>query len=278
MRLGISTSLGRIPPKDWAAKLTELGCRAAVFPVDHTAGEELCAGYASAAKDAGIPIAEVGVWRNVLAKDGEARKAARDYAKAQLRLADAVGASCCVNIAGAAGEIWDGAYRENYSADAWDTTVESVREIIDDVRPKNTYYTIEPMPWMIPSNPDEYLRLIHAVDRERFAVHMDICNWITDPRKYFFSGDFIEEAFGKLGGHIRSCHLKDVALAKEFTTRLIETHCGGGEIDLEAYARAANASSKDMPMIIEHLHSDDEYERSLAYVRDRFAAAGLVVC
>ncbi|MDC7292327.1 MULTISPECIES: hypothetical protein [unclassified Butyrivibrio] len=30
----------------------------------------------------------------------------------QLRLADFVGARCCVNVAGAFGPIWDGAYKD----------------------------------------------------------------------------------------------------------------------------------------------------------------------
>ena len=33
--------------------------------------------------------------------------------------------------------------------------------------------------------PHEYLKLIHDVDRERFAMHMDVFNWITTPERYF---------------------------------------------------------------------------------------------
>ena len=43
------------------------------------------------------------------------------------------------------GEIWDGVYRDNYSEDTYALIVDSVREIIDDVKPKNTF-----MPWTMP--------------------------------------------------------------------------------------------------------------------------------
>lgn len=276
MRLGLSTSLSGAQPKDWARTLADAGCGCAVFPVDSYADDALIAAYLDAARESGLVIAEVGVWRNLISPNRETREAALAFAKAQLRLADEIGANCCVNIAGAAGTVWDGAYRENFSREIWDATVRSAREIIDAVKPANTYYTLEPMPWMIPSDPDEYLRLIQAVDRERFAVHMDLCNWITSPRKFFFSGEFAAECFAKLGSFIKSCHLKDVALRSEFTLQLVETNCGGGNIDLEAYAAAASAQNPDMPMIIEHLKSDDDYFASLSYVRERFGAAGLV--
>ena len=54
-----------------------------------------------------------------------------------------------------------------------------IREIIDTARPKRTKFSIESMPWMIPSSPDEYLRLLEAVDRPEFGVHLDAVNMIT---------------------------------------------------------------------------------------------------
>ncbi len=51
---------------------------------------------------------------------------------------------------------------------------------------------------MYPISPDEYLHLIEDVGRDRFAVHMDIFNWITTPYRYFFNEEFMEEVFEKL--------------------------------------------------------------------------------
>ncbi|MDR1913340.1 MAG: sugar phosphate isomerase/epimerase [Clostridiales bacterium] len=271
MRLGVASSLAHSSPEEWGEKMRSLGCGAVVFPVDYTAADDIIHRYENAAEQNDLIIAEVGVWRNPIAPDVKVRLNSLEFCKGQLALADAIGANCCVNIAGSVGDIWDGAYKENFSGDTWKKTVESIQEIIDHVNPSCTYYTIEPMPWMFPSDPDEYLRLLKDVDREHFAVHMDLCNWITSPRKYFFSGEFAEECFAAIGKYVKSCHLKDVALGGEFTFRLNETYCGGGSIDLEKYVLEALKINPDMPIIIEHLHGDDEYLESLEYVKRRFA-------
>ena len=55
--------------------------------------------------------------------------------------------------------------------------------------------------------PDSYLELLEAVDRERFAVHLDVFNWMTSPRRYFYNEEFVDECFEKLGRYVKSCHL-----------------------------------------------------------------------
>ena len=48
-----------------------------------------------------------------------------------------------------------------------------------------------------------------------------------------------------------------------------EVECGGGIINLEKYAELAARYNPDMPMIIEHLHSEKEYLESIEYVKRR---------
>ena len=40
MRLGLSTSLSGLKPREWAEKLQKAGCGSVVFPVDYTASDE----------------------------------------------------------------------------------------------------------------------------------------------------------------------------------------------------------------------------------------------
>lgn len=174
------------------------------------ADEETISAYKSSADSYGLIIAEVGIWRNAVARDKNERRKNLDYCIQQLRLADAVGARCAVNVAGAFGPRWDGHYRENFSKEAFDTTVKTIQYIIDTADVKNTYFTTEPMPWMIPSSPREYLRLLDAVDRDRFAVHLDIINMINSADRYFNAEEFTDECIGLLGSRIRSAHIKDV--------------------------------------------------------------------
>ncbi len=268
--LGLSTSFVHKDPEEWAYKMKQLGCGCVVFPVNYLAGKEIIRAYRKAADSEGLVIAEVGVWNNVLSPNRDERERAMEYAIGQLKMADEIGAACCVNIAGTpVGPRWDGGYRENFSDETWRLTIETTQTIIDKVKPVNTYYSIESMPWMIPTSPSEYLRLLEEINRPQFRVHLDVVNMITNPRRYYFNDEFLEECFAKLKGLICSCHLKDIIVREEYTFQLVETSCGQGILDLELFQKLAEDENPHMPVIIEHLHTDEEYIESLCYVKKR---------
>lgn len=267
MYLGISSRLEHSSPEEWAAKHAALGLKCVNFPVDYLAGEDIYMAYKEAADKAGLVIAEVGVWRNTLAADPAERAKWIDYAVNQLRMADRIGAICCVNVVGTPyGPRWDGGYRENFSPELWTMAVKMIQQIIDTANPQHTKFCIESMPWMIPSSPDEYLRLIKDVNRPQFAAHLDVVNMITSPERYFFNDRFLIECFDKLKGTICSCHLKDIRLKEEYTFQLQECACGEGSLDIQLYLKLASDADPSMPMIIEHLVTDEEYEASVKYI------------
>ena len=165
MRLGGTILMSYSSPQEWIEIVRKLRYSAVLAPVDHDAPDDLVKDYLKEAKKADVIIAEVGAWSNPISPDDKVRKAALEYCKKRLDLAERLVARCGVNTAGARGEIWDGVYRDNYSEDTYALIVDSVREIIDDVKPKNTFYALEPMPWIFPDSPDSYLRLIKDIDR-----------------------------------------------------------------------------------------------------------------
>ena len=139
MRLGISHVTPHETPEQWAAEQRVLGLSAVVFPVDYTAPDSVIAAYADACQKHDLLIAEVGAWSNPVAENAAEREAALQKCKGQLRLAEELGARCCVNIAGAfAGSRWDGFHRANYTTEAFEATVASIRDILDAVRPTRT--------------------------------------------------------------------------------------------------------------------------------------------
>ena len=268
MRLGTSSPLNHSDPSQWAKRHRELGLEVINFPLNCESDPSLIDAYAREAAKNGLTIAEVGVWRNTMSPDPQEREDAMRFTIGQLELADRLGACCCVNILGSRGRRWDGACRENLTPETWKAGVEMIREIIDAVRPKNTYFTIESMPWMYPTGPDEYLMLLEDVDRDRFAVHLDIFNWMTSPRRYFFNREFADECFMKLGKLIKSCHLKNVLLEDDYTLHLRETAPEDGGVDIPYLISLAEKYDSRMPFIIEHLDSDEAYLNSLAYVKE----------
>ena len=268
MRLGTSSPLKHDSPEQWAKNQVELGCRAVVFPLSADDPGDKIEAYVEAAKANDLLIAEVGIWRNAMACDPDERKAQRDYCVRQLQLADRIGARCAVNVAGAIGPRWDGHYKENFTEETRKQIVLMVREIIDRAEISNTYFTLEPMPWMVPTDPEDYLRLIEEVDRERFAVHMDIINMTNSFERYYGAEAFIDRCAELLGSRIRSCHIKDVHLKEEYTFQLEECAPGKGEFPLRYYVETMNGIDKDMPVILEHLNTDEEYIHYMNYLKE----------
>ena len=275
MRIGGAIEKPYSNPENWYELVKELGYRAVLAPIEYHASKEEKQSYIKCAKEHDLVIGEVGVWKNVIAIDHDERRAAMEYSKNQLELADELGANCCVNISGSRGEIWDGFYRENYAEDTYALIVDSIREIIDSVKPKRTFYTIETMPWMIPDSPDEYLRLIKDVDRKAFGVHLDFVNMINCPQRYLFCDEFIEECFTKLGPHIKSIHGKDVFMENAYTTVIRESMPGTGRINYQKVARICEALGPDTALFVEHLPDFDSYKKAAAYVREQAALAGV---
>ncbi len=275
MRIGGAIEKPYKNPEQWYKLVKELGYRAVLTPIDYRASKEEKQAYLKCAQENNLVIGEVGAWKNPISIDENERKAAMEFCKNQLELADELSANCCVNITGSRGEIWDGCYRENYSKDTYTLIIDSIREIIDAVKPSRTFYTIETMPWMIPDSPDDYLQLIHDVDRRAFGVHLDFVNMINCPRRYLFCDDFVEECFTKLGPHIKSIHGKDVSMENAYTTVIRETMPGKGIINYQKVARLCESLGPDTPLFVEHLPDFESYKQAAAYVREQARLAGV---
>ena len=268
MRLGTSSPLAHGSAEEWAKNQVALGCRAVVFPLSADDPDEKIDEYVNAAKSHDLLIAEVGIWRNAMSPDPEERKKQRDYCVRELQLADRIGARCAVNVAGAVGSRWDGYYRENFTKDTRKEIVTMVREIIDRAEITNTYFTLEPMPWMVPTGPEDYVRLIEEVDRDRFSVHMDIINMTNSLERYYEAEAFVDRCAELLGNRIRSCHIKDIHLKEEYTFQLEECAPGQGEFPLRYYVQKMTGFDPDMPVILEHLNTDEEYIHYIDYLKE----------
>lgn len=264
-------------PGRWVGAVREMGYTAAFCPELPGEGDDVIRAYARAAADACLVIAEVGVWNNPLSPDEPTRKEAVALNQHKLALADRIGARCCVNISGSRGEVWDGPHPANLTDETFDMIVETVRRIIDAVKPRRAFYTLEPMPWMYPDSADSYARLLAAIDRKQFAVHLDPVNLISSPQRYFANGDLIRECFAKVGGHIKSCHAKDVVLSDRLTTHLDEVRPGLGTLDYRAFLRELDKLDPDTPLMIEHLKTREDARAAADYIRSVAADLGVEI-
>jgi len=277
MRLGGPIFVKYSSPQEWVAAVRQLGYSAAYCPVKDDADDATVAEYRAAAKQADIVLAEVGAWSNPLSPDKATRAKAIEHCKRQLALAERLGANCCVNIVGSCGEIWDGPHPDNLTEATFERIIQVTREIIDAAKPAHTFYTLETMPWMFPDSADTYLRLVRAIDRRQFAVHLDPVNLICSPRLYFATTAVLRECFAKLGPMIKSCHAKDILLQSKLTTHLDEVAVGAGGLDYPTYLRELGKLPVDTPLMIEHYKTPEEYVAAARYIRNIAAQEGVQI-
>lgn len=276
VRLGGPIFLKSDDPAALAEEHRRLGYSAAYCPAVGVHETDKIRAIREAFSARNVVIAEVGAWKNMLDPDAAARQANLAYVTERLALADAVGARCCVDIAGSFNaKYWYGMHPENLSKRFLEATVANCRAVIDAVKPTRTRFTIEMMPWSLPDTPDAYLELIRAVDRPAFGVHLDVCNVVNSPARFYGNTAVIEECFRKLGPWIMSCHAKDLAWVPEYNVHFAEVVPGRGEIDYAAYLRELSRLKVDAPLMLEHLKSAEEYDEARAYLQKVAARTGI---
>ncbi len=214
-----------------------------------------------------VMIAEVGAWCNLIAAEEDRRATNQQYVCERLALADEVGARCCVDFIGSLAPGTDyGPDPRNLAREGFDLCVETVRKVIDGVKPKRARFCLEMMQWVLPDNVRVYRELIEAVDRPAFAVHLDPVNIIVSPRMYFNTATVYKECFDVLGPWVVSCHAKDLILRGELALHFDEVPPGQGNMDYAAYLRGLDALPGEIPLMLEHLESREQYTAARNHV------------
>lgn len=267
MRLGAPLQSSFETPEAWIAAVRAKGYRAAYSPLPLDASPSRRDEYRQAAEEADIVIAEVGAWSNPLSRDRNTADAAFGKMVDALRLADDLGARCTVNIAGSRGEKWDGPDAGDLTEETFTAIVEMSRKVIEEAAPKTARLSLEPMPWMYPDSAESYARLLTQVDHPRFGVHYDPVNLINSPPKYFASASEVDRFVDLLGPQIVSVHVKDIVLGDQLTTHLDECIPGTGAFDIAHLLGRLDRLEPDLPVMLEHLKSEAEYDQAAAHVR-----------
>lgn len=274
IRLGAPIFLKSDDPAALAREHRRLHYSAAQCPpvalADSARVEEIRKVYA----EENVVIAEVGAWVNILHPDPATRKKNLDYAIERMQLADVIGARCCVDTAGSF-STQGSADPRNVTKEFFDATVENCRKIIDAAKPKRSRFTIEAMFASLPDSADSYVDLIWAVDRKEFGVHLDVCNVLNSPTKYYNSGVYIDELFRKLGPWIVSCHAKDLRIAPGRSLQFVEVVPGRGIVDYKAYLRNLAQIPREAPLMLEHFANDEEFQEGANYIRKEGAEIGV---
>lgn len=267
VRIGAPVFNSPEDPAELAREHRKRGMRAAYCPPVSLDDRQRIREIEQAFAKQDVVIAEVGRWKNLLAADPAERKANLELVTEGLALADEIGALCCVDIAGSySNTSWFGPHPDNLSQRHFDDSVENARRIIDAVKPRRACFCFEMMGWALPDSPDSYVKLLKAVDRPAFGVHLDPANLINSPVRFYRNTDLLNECFDKLGPSIVSCHAKDVAWKVEMQIHFQEVVLGTGKLDYATYLKRLANLPHDVPLMIEHLSNEGEYEKSRQYL------------
>ena len=270
VRLGGPVFVNSKDPEEMALAHRKLGYRAAYCPSIALSDRERIRDVSRAFAKHDVVLAEVGRWCNLLDADPVRRAANLKTVTEGLALAEALGARCCVDIAGSYNtKSWFGPHPKNLSKEFFDASVENARKIIDAVRPTRAKFCFEMMGWALPDTPDAYVAMIKAVDRPAFGVHLDPCNVVNCPQRFYQNTELLNECFDKLGPWIVSCHAKDLAWSDpvEMNVHLLEVIPGTGVLDYATYLKRVAALPGEVPLMLEHLKSAKEYDKAREYIQ-----------
>jgi sugar phosphate isomerase/epimerase len=268
VRLGGPIFMKSDDPVELAREHRRLGYSAAYCPAAKAEDSVRARDIEKAFAVERVVIAEVGAWVNMLDPDAEKQRANLRYVVDRMALAEAVGARCAVDIAGSYNPtVWYGPNRKNVSQEFFDATVANCRHVLDAIRPRRSKFTIEAMGWSLPDGPDSYLKLIRAVDRPAFGVHLDVCNIINSPERFYANGAMIVDCFRKLGPWIVSCHAKDLAWIPEMNVHFQEVIPGRGEVDYRTYLSELSRLPLETPLMLEHLGTAEDYDEGRLYIQ-----------
>ena len=263
MRLGGSVFYQGTNPEEYALAHVKKGFGAALCPdwISLERPDEVQS-FKKAMKKHDIKIAEVGAWCNPLSPDKEEAKKNIQYMIERLQLAEELEAATCVNILGTKQTAnWFGPHADCYSESFFEEAVSVSQHIIDTVKPEHTKLSFEMMPYCFLDTPEEYLRFLKAVNRKAAGVHLDICNTMNHPRRFYKNAEFIVDTFGQLKDDIVTMHLKDIAMKEDsLTVAFEEVLLGTGGIDYTVLMKEVAKLPADTPAILEHLHTEAEYD------------------
>jgi sugar phosphate isomerase/epimerase len=229
-------------------------------------------------EDEDVLLSEVGYWDNLLDTDPGVRKKNRKEMLDSFALAEEIGANCVVGLAGSFchGGVITEHTAQSFSDEAFEEAVEMARYYIDTIKPKTAHFTYEFYQFGVVDSVESVSKLITAVDRGMFGVHLDLTNLANCPRNYWRTGALMKECIKAFGGKIVAAHAKDaVMIAPSITVKFEEVIPGRGNVDIASILRELNKLPREIPYLMEHLETEAEYDIAAEHIRGVAAREGV---
>ncbi len=164
---------------------------------------------------------------------------------------------------------------ENHGEEALARLIEALKEIAPIAADHGVSIAPEMSLMTILSAVDRAMTLVEEVGHPGVGINFDPAN-ILDPLSLYRSGDFIDDAFDRLGSRIVNVHAKDAAACDvPLIVRLEERPAGRGVLDYERLLRRAASLPDWTCVVVEHLGDYGEVAEVRNFLTETAVKAGV---
>jgi sugar phosphate isomerase/epimerase len=231
--------------------------------------------FKSALKQYDVTLFDVHVYVNNIHPDRAERQKNLKHTVRECEAAERIGSPMVTTHTGSCSEISPVTiHPDNWTAETWKTSVESIKQILRDTSGMKVCLGIEALNLININNPRAHLKLMEDVGDPRCKVCFDPTNMMSI-EKYYHATEIINEGFDLLGENIMACHAKDSLITpNRMSAYLTQVPPGEGVNDYETYLVRLSRMQWPRTLLIEHLQ-DEQYPAAKAYIEATAARMGV---
>jgi sugar phosphate isomerase/epimerase len=189
--------------------------------------------------------------------------------------AEEVGCELILTHAGSNYPSRDMAHPMNWSRETWMRTVGALKRICKDTAGSKVDVAIEAVNTESVNNPWAHKRLREDVGDARLTVGLDLTNMVF-PNVAFRMTEHINTVFDLLGDQIRYIHAKDFVW-NGMLPGMNWALQGTGNMDYETFLVRISRLNREIPLLIEFLTQDEEYQQAQRNIRSIASKLGVQI-
>ena len=230
-----------------------------------------CRRIRAAFEHAGVSIAAVGAYQNLVHPDPQERQKVYDRMNGMVRLCEGIGSPMVCTETGSFhpnGGDWE---PSNLTDRAIDLLAQYVAPLLDVCRRSGVTLSLEPYVMTVTWSADRLATFIDRVGRERVQAVYDPAGILTrvtlDDQE-----PFLRESFRAIEPHLGLVHVQDVTPATKIENHFNWQGAGTGVIDYPLFLDLVAGSGYEGPLILEFLR-EEQIPTAVEFVRDQWTQA-----
>jgi sugar phosphate isomerase/epimerase len=255
--------------------------------------KEKCRTIRDAFRDANLPICCVSGYTNIVHPDLAERGRRVGYLKEIIRHARDLGTPYVISETGTYNTESDWVHHpKNKTPEVYAQCLGVVKELVQEAHDHGAVFLVENYVQNVIGSIEELQRLFADVNHTALGLLLDPTNYFDDANIGDIDGA-LHRIFNALADKVRIAHAKDCMRTKKLEEKHVDTldaseaHTfrGAGSVELPApglgslnydlYVRRLAEKHPNMPLIVEHVDSEEDAARAKKFVDGKLKAAGV---